>query len=160
MHIRSIGPELPKKHINISNNIYTHTFLRSSSDNFIKRLWAVLKWIFVRASNHVIPHEQMTIVVLEKGVVDMMVGRRAKTEYVKYAVPRKSVFRMDESQPVGVRGSKCHVRPHVAVHKVGGCVKRDYDHAERVGQRAIECVEQARVGEFVVHLVGFLVKRR
>lgn len=79
-------------------------------------------WIFVRATQHVKPHKQMSIVILEKGVMDVMVRRRSKSDAVKKSVPRKSILRMNERQPVRIHTTKGHVGPNIAVYQIGGTI--------------------------------------
>lgn len=60
---------------------------------------------------------------------------------------------MDQTKPTGPDGTKEHVLPHVGVEDATGYKERDEDHAERVGNGAIECVEESRVDETVMGLM-------
>lgn len=62
---------------------------------------------------------------------------------------------MNESEPIGVDGSKRHVSPHVArSNYVRGEKKGKKDHENGVGDASVECVEEFGVGEFMVRFMG------
>jgi len=61
---------------------------------------------------------------------------------------------MNQRQPIRVRRSERHVRPHVALpHDVRGAKQREQYHDGRVGYAPVEGIEQLRIGEFVMGLV-------
>lgn len=58
--------------------------------------------IAVRAHDLIEPHEQVSVIVLEHLVVDVVVRRRTETQLAKDRIPRENVLRMDQGQPAGV----------------------------------------------------------
>ena len=72
-----------------------------------------------------------------------------------------SRLRVNEGQPIGIRRSKSHVGPHVAIpHDVRCNEQRDQYHDRRVGDAPIERVEQLRIGKSVMRLVRYFVHFR
>ena len=103
----------------------------------------------------------MAKVVLEHLVVDVVVTGRTQSESSEHTVPRQSVFGVDHGQPVGVHRPEGHVGPDVAgPYDVGRAVQRYEDHEDGIGQRSVEGIEHAGVGEAVVGLVRLLVDGR
>merc|ERR1719419_2012942 len=99
----------------------------------------------------------MTKVEDKEFVVHVMVSGRAKAEKPEQWVPWVCVFRVDEHEPVGIECAKCHVRPHIGWHQTGYNDKRQYNHERCVGERAVERIKEAWVGEAVVRFVGVAV---
>mmetsp|Transcript_32724 Transcript_32724/g.101967 ORF Transcript_32724/g.101967 Transcript_32724/m.101967 type:complete len:304 (+) Transcript_32724:3-914(+) len=99
-------------------------------------------------------HEEVAVVEHEQPVVNMVVGCCAEAHHAEEAIPRVRILRMNQHKPVGVERAKCHVGPDVGRHHAGDNHERDYNHERGVRQRAVERVEEARVGEAVVRLVG------
>ena len=83
----------------------------------------------------------MAIIVLEKRVVNVMISRRSEAETMEELIPRKGVFRMNQRQPVSIEAAESHVRPHIAMNEVRGCVERYQNHENGVQHRSIEGIE-------------------
>eukprot|EP00558_Chaetoceros_sp_UNC1202_P001517 CAMPEP_0197259686 /NCGR_PEP_ID=MMETSP1429-20130617/83644_1 /TAXON_ID=49237 /ORGANISM="Chaetoceros sp., Strain UNC1202" /LENGTH=61 /DNA_ID=CAMNT_0042723897 /DNA_START=468 /DNA_END=653 /DNA_ORIENTATION=+ len=61
---------------------------------------------------------------------------------------------MDQNEPVGIHGSKGHVRPYIAVlDNHGGAVEGRENHENRIGHGTVEGIEEAGIRESVV---GFM----
>jgi len=100
----------------------------------------------------------VTIIVFEKGVVDMMVGRRPKSDTMEELIPRKCVFGMNQCQPVGVQAAKGHIGPDIAIHQIRGGVEWYQNHENGIQHRTVEGIKEAWIGEFVVGFVRILIK--
>mmetsp|Transcript_13671 Transcript_13671/g.29647 ORF Transcript_13671/g.29647 Transcript_13671/m.29647 type:complete len:321 (-) Transcript_13671:325-1287(-) len=135
--------------------------LKCTSNTFIELLPPHIPRTPVRARRPIKPHKKMAEVVLKVFVVHMVIRRRAQPESSKEGFPRKCYLRVDQSQPVGVRRSKRHVRPHVThPHDVRRGEEGEKYHYRRVRHAPVERVEQFRIGEFVVRLVRHAVNCR
>lgn len=61
---------------------------------------------------------------------------------------------MNQGQPIGIDGSKRHVRPHVASsHYVGSQNEWDQNHANGIRDAPIERVKETWIGKHVMWLV-------
>mmetsp|Transcript_55667 Transcript_55667/g.169385 ORF Transcript_55667/g.169385 Transcript_55667/m.169385 type:complete len:239 (+) Transcript_55667:183-899(+) len=100
----------------------------------------------------------MAVVVDEESVVHVVVPRRAEAQAPEEGVPRVGELAMNQDQPVRVQGAESHVRPHVRRDEPRDNDKRHHDHARCVRQGAVKGVEEARVRESVMRLVGMAVQ--
>lgn len=101
-------------------------------DIFVECFRCKFRGALVGLADHVEPHKRVPEVVLEKSMMNVMIGRRAEPNQMKDAVPRKGVLTVDQNQPVGISTSKCHVRPDVAMYKVRRSVKWYQNHADGI----------------------------
>lgn len=88
-----------------------------------------------------------------------MIGWRSEAYQMKDAVPREGVLTVNQNQPVGIRASKCHVRPDIAMNKVSRRVERYQNHANGIKDRSIEGVEKTGIRKSVVRLVRPAIER-
>lgn len=103
-------------------------------------------------------HEEVSVVVLEGGVVNLMVPGRADAEEAKEGVPGVEELAVDEGELRGVERAERNVggRGDEAADLVGED-ERDDDQHEGVSGRAVEGVVEFGANEDVVVLVGALV---
>ena len=92
-----------------------HPLDPSSSHADAEILPPVVVGTTVRPGRPVKPHEQVSEVVLEELVVDVVVRGRPQAALAEGRLPREAGLRVDEREPVGAHGPKGHVRPDVAV---------------------------------------------
>jgi len=137
-------------------------YIKFLSNVLVEGFRGEFTWTLVRPSHLIKPHEQVTKVVFEKGMMDVMIGGSAKSQDVKEGmVPRKGVLGMDESQPVGVGRTKGHVGPHVdGIHDLCRTNEWNENHAHGIQDTSVKGIEEARVGELVMRLVRPSIKRR
>ena len=93
----------------------------TSLDTIIEKVRSILRRISISPSNPIKPHKQMSVIVLEDLVMDVMISRSSQAQCSKDSIPWKDVFGMYEYQPISIHGTEGHVGPYVTIpNDVGG----------------------------------------
>lgn len=119
-------------------------------------MWCI-KFSPICTTQHVPPHEKMSIIVNETPVMNMMVPCGAQTELSKCGVPRMCHFAVNEREPWWINCTECHIRPCIAMHGICRDNERNQNHKDRVGHRSIKCVKHSRTQKSMMSLVWFLI---
>mmetsp|Transcript_118906 Transcript_118906/g.333000 ORF Transcript_118906/g.333000 Transcript_118906/m.333000 type:complete len:379 (+) Transcript_118906:51-1187(+) len=129
-----------------------------NSDTLVEVLARQALGVLVCPEDPVPIHEEVTVVEHEESVVHVVVGGRAEAQPAEQRVPRVGKLRVDQHEPIRIQGAEGDVRPDIRRHDARGEGERDDNHAGRVNDGPVEGVEEARVREAMVRLVGHPVE--